>query len=249
MPSSTLRRISPRAWPGNGHSRLDEMQRRSRLSIQFLGLFSTALYRVVLAVVLLSGLAILHRGFETVLALKIHRLREPSEVELRKLGPAWWAVCTAAASTRTRTGCGFAKARRRLRRSPTGTRSRVELDRLHAPQHNLEAILAHELAHHMALPRRVSLFLFWLSLPARAMGWGIVNGLNPRSAHRRPAVDRRTDARCVRTQLRHPVRQLHRHDAVGVGLAAVDAVAVARANSTPSGPLPMETTRLRWLEK
>ncbi|WP_026163528.1 hypothetical protein [Kribbella catacumbae] len=48
------------------------------------------------------------------------------------------------------------------------------------PQHRLEAILAHELAHHLALPRLVSLFLYCLSLPARTMGYVITNGLKHR---------------------------------------------------------------------
>jgi hypothetical protein len=38
------------------------------------------------------------------------------------------------------------------------------------PQRNLEAVLAHELAHHLPLPQKVSLFIYWLSLPARMMG-------------------------------------------------------------------------------
>jgi hypothetical protein len=46
---------------------------------------------------------------------------------------------------------------------------------------DLEAILAHELAHHLPLPRRVSLFLYWLSLPARAMGIVLAAGLQHRA--------------------------------------------------------------------
>jgi hypothetical protein len=45
------------------------------------------------------------------------------------------------------------------------------------PPRNLEAVLAHELAHHLALPRLVSLFIYWLSLPARVMGLVIAGGL------------------------------------------------------------------------
>jgi Zn-dependent protease with chaperone function len=45
------------------------------------------------------------------------------------------------------------------------------------PQRNLEAILAHELAHHLPLPRKVSLFLYWLSLPARLLGVFLAAGL------------------------------------------------------------------------
>ncbi|GAA3601441.1 hypothetical protein GCM10022235_86490 [Kribbella ginsengisoli] len=45
------------------------------------------------------------------------------------------------------------------------------------PQRNLEAVLAHELAHHLALPPKVSLFLYWLSLPARMTGVVLRAGL------------------------------------------------------------------------
>lgn len=45
------------------------------------------------------------------------------------------------------------------------------------PQRNLEAVLAHELAHHLPLPQKVSLFLYWLSLPARMTGVVIAAGL------------------------------------------------------------------------
>jgi Zn-dependent protease with chaperone function len=42
------------------------------------------------------------------------------------------------------------------------------------PPRHLEAVLAHELAHHLALPRPLSLLLYWLALPARLMGRVIV---------------------------------------------------------------------------
>ncbi|MEU4603489.1 M48 family metalloprotease [Kribbella sp. NPDC023972] len=41
------------------------------------------------------------------------------------------------------------------------------------PPRHLEAVLAHELAHHLAMPRALSLLLYWLALPARLMGRGI----------------------------------------------------------------------------
>lgn len=44
------------------------------------------------------------------------------------------------------------------------------------PPRNLEAVLAHELAHRLALPRPVSLLIHGLSMPARLMGKAIVTG-------------------------------------------------------------------------
>lgn len=72
------------------------MQRRSWLSIQFLGLFSTPLYRVVLTLVLLSVVGVFLHQAETFLAKKWWRLREPSELELGRMAPAWLSVCQAA---------------------------------------------------------------------------------------------------------------------------------------------------------
>ena len=40
--------------------------------------------------------------------------------------------------------------------------------------------MAHELAHHLAVPRALSLLLYWLTLPARLMGRVIVFGLRHR---------------------------------------------------------------------
>ncbi|MFG1819627.1 hypothetical protein ACGFIF_38105 [Kribbella sp. NPDC049174] len=42
------------------------------------------------------------------------------------------------------------------------------------PERHLEAVLAHEPAHHLAVPRALSLLLYWLTLPARLMGRVIV---------------------------------------------------------------------------
>ncbi len=41
---------------------------------------------------------------------------------------------------------------------------------------NLEAVLAHELAHRLALARPVSLIVYGLSMPARVMGNAITAG-------------------------------------------------------------------------
>jgi hypothetical protein len=50
----------------------------------------------------------------------------------------------------------------------------------HGRSPHLEAVLAHELAHHLSMPRLVSLAIFWLSLPARITSAAIMAGLrNP----------------------------------------------------------------------
>lgn len=52
---------------------------------------------VLTTVWIVSAAAIvLYPPLERQLAKKVYRLRKPFEWELRRLGPAWWAVCTAA---------------------------------------------------------------------------------------------------------------------------------------------------------
>lgn len=45
------------------------------------------------------------------------------------------------------------------------------------PPRNLEAVLAHELAHRLAVPGWLSLMIYWYSLPARALGAFIRQGV------------------------------------------------------------------------
>ena len=61
------------------------VQRRSWLSIQFIGIPSETLYHVVLTLALLSGVGIFFHQFETFLAKKWWRLREPSDPELKRM--------------------------------------------------------------------------------------------------------------------------------------------------------------------
>jgi hypothetical protein len=65
------------------------------LSIQFLRLFSDTAYWVVLVAWLVSAAVILPQT-EQLLASKVYRLREPHELELVRIGPAWFAICAAA---------------------------------------------------------------------------------------------------------------------------------------------------------
>jgi hypothetical protein len=69
----------------------------SWLSIQFLGVPNRALYWIGLAVWVLSAVVVIaHPRVEDLLARKVYRLRPPSTLESQRLGPAWWATCTAA---------------------------------------------------------------------------------------------------------------------------------------------------------
>jgi hypothetical protein len=152
------------------------------LSIQFVGIPSDTLYHVVLMLTLLSGVGIFFPQVEPFLAKKWWRLREPSDLELNRLAPAWFAVCQAA-------GVDPHSYRIWIHEGPEATApvtvgSTIALTNWSLytlPQRNLEANLAHKLAHHLPLPRRVSLFLYWPSLPARAMGIVLAAGLQHRA--------------------------------------------------------------------
>jgi len=72
------------------------VQRRSYLSLQFLGIPSETLYWILITVWLVSGLTVFYPRTEELLAWKFYRFRPPSALESQRIGPAWWAVCTAA---------------------------------------------------------------------------------------------------------------------------------------------------------
>jgi Zn-dependent protease with chaperone function len=115
---------------------------------------------------------------EHLLAWKVYRLRPPHEMESKRLGPAWHAVCPAA-------GVDPARYRVWIHEGPEATApitagstiAVMSWAAMTLPPKHLEAVLAHELAHHLALPIRVSLLLYWLQLPARGMGKAITAGL------------------------------------------------------------------------
>ncbi|MEU4390167.1 M48 family metalloprotease [Kribbella sp. NPDC023855] len=153
----------------------------SWLSIQFLGLFNDTLYAVVLTLALLSGVGIFFHQYETFLAKKWWRLREPSELELGRMAPAWLSVCQAAGVDPDSFRIWIHEGPEVTAPATVGRTIALTNWSLYTlPQRNLEAVLAHELAHHLPLPQKVSLFLYWLSLPARMTGVVIDAGLKHR---------------------------------------------------------------------
>lgn len=150
----------------------------SWMSIQFIGLFSTTAYRVVLTVALASGIGIFFHQAEAFLATKWWRLREPSDQELARVAPAWLAVCRAAGVDPNRFRVWVYEGPEPTAPATVGRTVAVTNWSLYTlPQRHLEAVLAHELAHHLALPPKVSMFLYWLSLPARMTGVVLRAGL------------------------------------------------------------------------
>jgi Zn-dependent protease with chaperone function len=152
------------------------VQRRSWLSIQFLGVPWRGLYWIGLAVWGASAAAVvLHPRAEDLLAWRVHPLRRPSDWESHRLGPAWWAVCAAAGVDPDRYRVWVHEGPEATAPITPGSSVAVTSWAVYSlPPRHLEAVLAHELAHHRAPPRALSLPLYWPALPARLMDRVIV---------------------------------------------------------------------------
>jgi STE24 endopeptidase len=104
-------------------------------------------------------------------------------LESQRIGPAWFAVCLATGVDPKRYGVWIHEGPDVSAPATAGSTVAVtSWSTLVLPARNLEAVLAHELAHRLALPRRVSLFVYCLSLPARLMGKAI------RASWKRPVL-------------------------------------------------------------
>lgn len=150
------------------------MQRRSWLSIQLIGTPSTTVY--INAMVAWAAFAVgsLHSRVEELLAWKVWRLRPPNGLEMQRIGPAWFAVRLAAGVDPNRYRVWIHEGPDATAPATAGSTVAVtSWSTLVLPARNLEAVLAHELAHRLALPRLASLFIYCLSLPARLMGKAI----------------------------------------------------------------------------
>jgi Zn-dependent protease with chaperone function len=153
------------------------VQRRSWLSVQFVGVPGHTPYVIALVVWAVLAFGPLHPRVEDAMAWKVWRLRPPNALESSRLGPAWFAVCAAACVDPNRYRVWIHEGPEATAPATAGSTVAVtswSVMRLGIP--HLEAILAHELAHRLALPRSVSLIIYGLSMPARLMGKAIVGG-------------------------------------------------------------------------
>jgi STE24 endopeptidase len=107
--------------------------------------------------------------YEHVVLSVLLKMREPSQRELTWLTPSWAAVCAAAGVDGGRYRL-WVEPSRELNAFAAGGRTvavtRAALD-LERP--GLEAILAHELGHHLSGHTRAALLIHWLELPARLL--------------------------------------------------------------------------------
>jgi Zn-dependent protease with chaperone function len=148
------------------------------LAVQFVGIPSDTIEHVALGVWLVSGAALFYPRAQDLLAWKVWRLRPPSELESRRIGPAWWAACAAAGVNPDRYRVWVHEGPEATAPQTAGSTVAVTSWSVHTlPPRNLEAVLAHELAHRLAVPGWLSLMIYWYSLPARALGAFIRHGV------------------------------------------------------------------------
>jgi Zn-dependent protease with chaperone function len=154
------------------------VQRRSWLAVQFVGLPSRALYIIALVAWVAATTATFHPRVEELLARRVWRLRPPSALEAQRLGPAWFAVCAAARVDPNRYRVWIHEGPEATAPVAAGSTVAVTSWATYTlPPRHLEAVLAHELFHALALPRAVSLLLYGASMPARLIAKTIRIGL------------------------------------------------------------------------
>ncbi len=123
---------------------------------------------IVVAVWILSGAVILWPPLEAVLAKGVFRLRRPTMVEDGRLGPIWAAVARRAGVDPTAHTLWIQESEEISAAPTAGHTVAVTRWSLYTlPPSHLEAVLAHELAHHLAGRSWLTMLAFWYSLPAR----------------------------------------------------------------------------------
>ncbi|MFD9705553.1 M48 family metalloprotease [Lentzea sp. NPDC059081] len=129
---------------------------------------------------LVSGAVVLLPATDAVLALT-HRLRRPTRAEKQVLVPLLESVCDAAALDPRRYRLWVQDSREINAMAVGGRVVSVSTAALGLRPEQLEAVLAHELGHHLAGHARASLLRWWYELPARLtvslvflVGWGVL---------------------------------------------------------------------------
>jgi Zn-dependent protease with chaperone function len=124
---------------------------------------------IVVAVWLLSGVVVLFRPVEDFLAKVAFRLRRPTMVEEARLRPIWQAVAVRAGVVNKPFALWIQESGEITGPPTAGHTVAVTQWSLYTlPPSHLEAVLAHELAHHLSGRAELTLLGFWYSLPARA---------------------------------------------------------------------------------
>jgi Zn-dependent protease with chaperone function len=117
----------------------------------------------------LAGAITFVPAFEHFLLPSAFGMRSPTPRELTRLTPCWLAVCAAAGVDSGRYRLWVERSRELNAFAAGGRTVAVTRTALDLPRPSLEAILAHELGHHLSGHTRISLLVWWLELPARIL--------------------------------------------------------------------------------
>ena len=116
---------------------------------------------------LVSGAIVFVPATDRVLAAVVHRLRKPTRTESATLEPLLEDVCANAGVDPGRYWLRIQNSREINAMAVGGHVVGVSTAALGLPREQLEAVLAHELGHHLAGHTKISLLRWWYELPAR----------------------------------------------------------------------------------
>jgi STE24 endopeptidase len=118
---------------------------------------------------LVSGVIVFVPATDRVLAALVHRLRKPTRTESAALQPLLEDVCATAGVDPRRYWLRIQNSREINAMAVGGHVVGVSTAALGLPREQLEAVLAHELGHHLAGHTTISLVRWWYELPARTV--------------------------------------------------------------------------------
>lgn len=116
---------------------------------------------------LVSGAIVFVPALDRVLAALVHRLRKPTPTERAALEPLLESVCDMAGVDPRRYWLRIQNSREINAMAVGGHVVGVSTAALGLPSPQLEAVLAHELGHHLAGHTKISLLRWWYEMPAR----------------------------------------------------------------------------------
>lgn len=129
---------------------------------------ATVLVYVIVAAWLGSGLLVVWRPVEDAVAVVVLRLRRPTPGEQQVLDAAWSAVSQSAGVDGDAYRLWVEESDEINAIAANGRTIAVTRWALRLPPRQLEAILAHELGHHLAGHTWIAFLGYWYSLPGRA---------------------------------------------------------------------------------
>ncbi|WP_394617555.1 M48 family metalloprotease [Lentzea sp. JNUCC 0626] len=133
-----------------------------------------------------TGAIVLLPTVDKLLAVLAHRLRKPTGTESAALQPLLDEVCGAAGVEPQKYWLRVQNSREINAMAVGGHVVGVSTAAMRLPPEQLEAVLAHELGHHLAGHTKISLLRWWYELPARLVIWLVlVTGLGIYAVGRR----------------------------------------------------------------